>query len=249
MRKLHLLPLCLLLASINLFTTSCRTLYGNAELEASFDGTERRYDGDSYDQPYVDVEALGANLGLIWNVRLAVGSTGQNSISNNSTPQPLWYVQPYSHLQDELLSAPDNSFKSHVSFLTGLKGVLKNSKDDIDKISMTYLQVPFIGIYNYQLEKGGTIFGGLGPYVAYGIAGKIKSPNFSMGAFEKDNGGYRRFDAGLALTAGYAFKNGMRVRLGYDYGIADIDRIEADNTKNRTWSVNFAYPIKLFKRN
>src|SRR5262249_3096847 len=132
--------------------------------------------------------------------------------------------------------------KGYVDVFTGLEFVMKNSKDQGVKIHANYLEVPVYGVYVYPLSSGSKVFGGLGPYFAYGLGGKTKGNGFSEKTFDKDFG-FKRFDVGLAATAGYMLPSGIYARLGYDYGLADIDRIDVDHTKNRSFSLNFGFPI------
>ena len=61
--------------------------------------------------------------------------------------------------------------------------------------------------------------------------------------------GFKPFDAGVTFTGGYQFPMGLSFRVAYDLGLADIDRNEVDNAKNRSFSFNISYPIcKIFKK-
>ena len=85
-----------------------------------------------------------------------------------------------------------------------------------------YIQLPLYALYHHPVGSSGAIYGGLGPYFAYGIGGKSKSPGFSDDTFGEDHGGYKRFDAGLGFKAGYEFNMGLYVDLTYEFGLANI---------------------------
>jgi hypothetical protein len=139
-------------------------------------------------------------------------------------------------------------FMNKVGVLTGLMYVGKNSKDGNTKVRSGYLQVPVYACYFHSLENNGAVFGGVGPYFAYGIGGKIKSGGVSIKTFDK-NFGFKRFDAGISVTAGYKLPMGLYFRVAYDFGLTDIDRIDVDYTKIRSFSFNIGYPIrKILKK-
>ncbi len=103
------------------------------------------------------------------------------------------------------------------------------------------------------MPSAGDIFGGLGPYFAYGIGGKTKI-NFSgrtteMQSFDKTSG-YKPFDAGLSLTAGYKIYNSFSFRFAYEFGFVNIERNAfGDKTKNSGFSLNVSYPLnKIFRK-
>ena len=157
---------------------------------------------------------------------------------------------------------PDKAtFLSHVSLLYGLQLIGKGSKTSdsygTSTTHMTYLEIPAYILYNHDLPADkGRLFGGIGIYLAYGLWGKItdSSTPQSVSAFDK-NAGYKRFDAGLAFTAGYQMPQGLRLSLAYELGLVNIDPIAGayDKLKNRSLSLNIAYPLaqltdKLRKR-
>src|SRR5664279_59548 len=92
----------------------------------------------------------------------------------------------------------------HLRGMAGIEFVQKRSKDGGTKITLNYLQVPAYLLYYYQLPSAGNIFGGLGPYLAYSIGGKMKTSGQTSEtkSFDKTTG-FKPFDVGLGLTAGY----------------------------------------------
>ncbi len=137
------------------------------------------------------------------------------------------------------------------------KGTKAKGQVGTEITRMLYLNLPVYMLYRYPLPNDhGEILGGLGPYFAYGLTGKLKyiyNVTEEFSAFDKDNGGFKRFDSGLAFTAGYQLPNGLRVRLGYQLGLVNIDPLETSGKiQNRTLSLNFGYPVskmaKLFSK-
>jgi len=229
-------------------------------LEASFDFSHHRYGEDSNKASSADKTALGFNAAAMIFVsasdvlgdgvqtkqgfinppadnNYALGfSPGSDSHTYGSFMQP--YGSPVTMHNSP--SGEGQKFMDNVQVLTGLQFVMKNSKDGLYKIHQGYLEVPVYGIYNYHFTDGGTFFGGLGPYFAYGVAGKIKSDGFSMPTFDKEEG-FKRFDAGACITLGYKLPMGISLRLAYDMGLVDIDRFSDDFARNRSYSINIGY--------
>ena len=137
----------------------------------------------------------------------------------------------------------------HLHYMTGIEFVQKKSKDGNTKITLNYLEVPLFILYKSTFSSTGNIFGGLGPYFAYGIGGNIKTSSSKTKAFDKTTG-FKPFDAGLGLTAGYEITNSFSFSLIYEIGLVNIDRSPGgDKTKNRGISLNVSYPLsKLIKR-
>ena len=104
--------------------------------------------------------------------------------------------------------------------------------------TLHYLEVPIYGMYNYSIAPGSKLFGGLGPYFAYGIGGKEKFASMSTPSFGESAGGYKRFDAGLAIQAGYKYKVAS-LSFNYDLGMTNVAYPVTDITaKNRSFSIN-----------
>ncbi len=144
-------------------------------------------------------------------------------------------------------SAPSANSEEHIRFMGGIEFIQKGAKDGT-KTHLYYLEVPLYVTYWTSISPKGKIFGGLGPYIAYGIAGNVKSQTSSVKAFDK-NGDYKPFDAGLNFTAGYKIPESFSFRLAYDFGFANILRnAGSDKAKSRTISLNIGYPLnKIFK--
>ncbi|MCY7353373.1 MAG: PorT family protein [Cytophagaceae bacterium] len=163
-----------------------------------------------------------------------------------TTLDPLGYAAP----------DPDNFFSSErFALMTGLQLIGKGGKQEdfggTDRVRLLYLEVPVYALYQHELPNKGLVFGGLGPYFGYGLSGKYKSTfngqTTSFDAFDKDNGGFRRFDGGLAFTAGYRLPSSLQFRLAYELGLANIETGPDNKTTNRALSVSVGYSLnKLF---
>ncbi|SUB88371.1 Uncharacterised protein [Porphyromonas macacae] len=101
-----------------------------------------------------------------------------------------------------------------------LDGLLKQKAQPDLNMKMLYLQIPLhVGFHtalghhwHYSLEGG--------PYVAYGIGGKIRQAEKELDTFDKDNG-FNRFEwgVGASLAVGYG---PVYVRLGGELGLKKL---------------------------
>ncbi|WP_374164362.1 porin family protein [Arcticibacter sp. MXS-1] len=125
------------------------------------------------------------------------------------------------------------------------KGMKMGEDDDDTKANLMYVDVPVNAVT--RIDAGpGKVFLGAGPYLGYGLSGKIKGPDGKQDVkFGKDEE-LRRLDLGLGFIGGYQLPSGFNFNLGYQLGIKDIEP-EAGNdnsessTKNRVFSISVGY--------
>lgn len=199
--------------------------------QASFDVANQSQGGNSQDSNR-DYEP-GENLGLNVFAGMAHGVTHGNV---NKTDIDTW---------GDMIDS--KTMENNLLLMTGLqyigKGYKSGSADAKASIHLNYLQVPLYGIYEHPLSSG-YFFGGAGPYFAYGIGGKTKFGNFSESSFGENNGGYKRFDFGAGLLAGYRMEKGFSFFLSYELGLANIAYASQDfSAKNRVIGLNVSYDI------
>jgi hypothetical protein len=228
--KIELYLFCLLAVCIQ----SCET--ARMDVKGSIDANKQRFSGPSYPNPSDNNFDPGINLGVSIVLAGSYAQAGSGSFYNKtrhssydkvyaSTDKgPAAFFDPYA------TNTQPPTFMNSVLITGGLEYVLKRSSD----ASLSYLQVPLYALYYYRLDGAGSIFGGLGPYMAYGIGGS---------AFGGDDG-LKRFDAGLGLTIGYKMPQSFSFSLGYDIGLANIQQSAfGDKAQNRGISLNVAYPL------
>jgi len=153
---------------------------------------------------------------------------------------------------------PGNFFTSErFALMPGLQLIRKGGKindfGDTERVRLLYLEVPVYALYRHELPSKAVAFGGLGPYFGYGLSGKVKytfnGQTTTFDAFDKSNGGFRRFDGGLAFTAGYQLPSSLQFRLAYELGLANIETGLDNRTKNRALSLSVGYSLnKLFAK-
>lgn len=125
-----------------------------------------------------------------------------------------------------------------------------------EKWNLNYLQLPILASYRIALSDNVKWHINAGPYLAYGLGGKVKWEETYDG--EKDKGDYKafdtsdedtdggdlkRFDAGLSFGTGVSI-NKFYIGLTYDLGltnIADKDGWEDYKMKNRNFSIGVGF--------
>ena len=223
------------LLAIAVFFSSCEvtehSVYmQNTTVEASLDEAKIREAGDSK----ISYNSKTKENVLVYTDWLVLGMPMKNMSSANAA------------LDDDPKPA-GAAAGSQISIRGGLEYVGKGAKfpgtgSDFS-INLNYLEIPIDAVYHVPAGPG-VIQAGLGPYFAYGIGGS----SGGVSSFGENNGGFKRFDAGLNLTAGYRFDNGLSLRLGYDLGLANVEYASEDvSGHTRTFSINVGYQIgRLF---
>lgn len=102
-----------------------------------------------------------------------------------------------------------------------------------------YLQLPVHAGYKLDLVPGTKLVFRAGPYLAYGIGGKVKwdEKRIEEQDFFGDNA--NRFDFGIGGSVGVEFIDKINVSLGADQGLTKV--IRETKTKNRCAYVSVGY--------
>ncbi|SEL32674.1 Outer membrane protein beta-barrel domain-containing protein [Chitinophaga rupis] len=159
----------------------------------------------------------------------------------------------------------DIALSENFSLQPGLFYSAKGTKLDVpgptvgqEKVTATthlnYLELPVNFLYKHELGPG-KIFAGFGPYLAYGISGKIKvssqyfvnreydvkfenkqqSPDSASVAYVKP------FDAGANFIAGYEFKMGLVFSVNYSLGLTNTSPYDNETEKNHYLGISVGY--------
>lgn len=137
--------------------------------------------------------------------------------------------------------APANKAANGLGLVTSAGFVGKGRQIGGAVEHLDYLEASEAVAYMHKTSSG-LLYGGLGPYIAYGIAGKVKFAGQSENVFTSD--GYKRFDAGIHFLGEYRFNNGLSVGAGFDLGIFDKSTDPSDYTsRNRTMMLEVGYSI------
>ncbi|MDR3696207.1 porin family protein [Mucilaginibacter sp.] len=117
---------------------------------------------------------------------------------------------------------------------------------------LNYLEIPVDLAYHIKIAIG-NIYIGAGPYIAFGLTGKVKagfgSNSSSVDAKFGGNNMFKSTDIGLNGIAGLQLKNGFLFHLNYDLGLSNILNATYDNAnandnnsvKTRTFGLSVGY--------
>lgn len=183
-----------------------------------------------------------------WGARLGVNFSKLNGNDHSG------YKEDYKgRVGFHLGVAADYEFRESMFVESGLyittKG-LKYDKDDVtDKLNITYLQLPVLYTYKYDLGNELKLHGKIGPYVAIGLAAKNKyedsdypEDNETLKGFGKgeDKTGLKRGDFGFLLGIGVS-KGNYYLGVNYELGLVNIDAYnsEGDDGKSKIHTRNF----------
>jgi hypothetical protein len=161
-------------------------------------------------------------------------------------------------LKNDLLTGINAGINAEIPLSSGFylqPGALYSTKgaklNDGNKLKLSYIEVPVNFVYKPILGSGNMLLG-FGPYVGFGINGKVESPNGSSEAvkFSKDYDAtsgspqFKRFDAGGNLLAGYEFANNVSFQVNAQLGLADINpNTTAANDKTKLNNTGFGLSL------
>ena len=133
----------------------------------------------------------------------------------------------------------DLGLSPNLALQTGLfysaKGAKFSDKEEGDlidaNITANYLQLPLHLAYKIDVTPGTKVVLHAGPYVAYGIGGKMKAGTLTIDTFD-ETVGFKPLDVGAGLGVGAEF--GMfLVDIGWDMGLINISRGKSGNIKTQ----------------
>lgn len=136
----------------------------------------------------------------------------------------------------------DKRLDRHLYFQSGIffttKGVELDYKgnEEPTKINQMYLQLPLALAYKFHIDRNTHLVFNFGPYLAYGIAGKVSDDSLrKQDTFDKT--GLKRFDVGLLGGIALEFD---RVLLGvnYEHGLLDIAQAKKESYKNQNVTIS-----------
>lgn len=108
------------------------------------------------------------------------------------------------------------------------------------KLNALYLQLPVHAGYKLEVAPTIKLIFRVGPYLAYGIGGKIKgeagNKNLDIDFFGDDT---NRFDFGVGGAVGAEFADKITVTLGADQGLTKV--FKDGDQKNRSASLSVGY--------
>ena len=139
-------------------------------------------------------------------------------------------------------------------------GIVPGPADGPVNITITaryhYLELPVNFLYKLPLGPC-KLFAGLGPFLSYGVSGRVKTnytgyfaPEEKVIFLEKQRDFeaivarkqyLRPFNAGAGITLGYTFDAGILITGNYNMGLTDVEPNTAVSYKSRSWGISVGY--------
>jgi hypothetical protein len=178
----------------------------------------------------------------------------------------------FTNINGEHANGNDLDYKMKVGFHVGVNaeipladefylqpGVLFSTKGaKIDeagdpKINVSYIEVPVNFLYKADLGTGKLLMG-VGPYVGFGIGGKVKGDGEDVDIKFKndlgeeelmdDNVYTKRIDMGGNLLFGYEFSNNFSVQLNAQLGLLNLDpKILGEKPDSKSKNTGFGVSV------
>lgn len=195
----------------------------------------------------VGMMSLVASAQLTWNVKAGLGTawctTDEYGISNKT------------HVVGKLGVGLEKPFTQNFSVMPSLELALKGTKWKIvdsyetfeQQVNLTYLQIPILGAYRFNLSDSWNIVAKAGPYFAYALSGKVKEDSDEFDLFDKtdmEGDTANRFDAGIILGADFEYHRFV-AGVEFEYGLTNIVDYGVDsgtvNIKNVAGYITVGY--------
>ena len=95
--------------------------------------------------------------------------------------------------------------------------------------NLGYLELPLTLGYRYRVADGIALFGGLGPYLGWGVLGKnVLKEGGSKTKTDLFGESYKRFDLGLNYQVGVELYSNWQVFLGFEHSLMNIMKSNYD---------------------
>ena len=115
------------------------------------------------------------------------------------------------------------------------KGGLNSGKGENIKMRMTYLEVPLVCKYSFEVSDDFYVQPFVGGYLSVGVAGRIKDYNNRVASSTYDT--FNRFDGGLRFGCGAEYQM-LYAELGMAFGLADISKDDFSSATTQNFFIN-----------
>ncbi len=132
----------------------------------------------------------------------------------------------------------DVNLPANLAIMTGVEINTKGAKmkESGYKMNSTNLQLPVHLGYRIKVIPGFRLHLSAGPYFAQGIGGKTEiAEGKKVKTFSGDNAILKKSDWGLGVGAGATVLGMVQVRVGYDWGMANLAKHGDESVKNRNF--------------
>ncbi len=120
------------------------------------------------------------------------------------------------------------------------RGTHRNVEDYKEKINLSYLELPVLIKYGFDLGHDMAILPYVGPYFSLGVGGRIKDNVSNVSAFGDNK--FNRFDMGMKFGCGFEY-NHLYIEAGYQLGIANIAKESLSTIHGNAWFINIGFNI------
>jgi hypothetical protein len=164
----------------------------------------------------------GLNFGAVYGLQLA-----------NSTP--LW-------AEFGLLYTEKGGENTNFAGVVEINNIKYNYSQKVTT-RLSYLQVPIVVKYAFDLADDFYLQPFLGGYLALGVGGKTKEYGTTTANFEVERNSYssydyfKRFDGGLRVGCGIEYQM-VYAEAGFDFGLANISDDDFNSTHTRNFFIN-----------
>ena len=196
------------------------------------------------------------------NTKFSIGILGGANLQNisgkafngdklNNDMLPSWHFGA----DFQIPVAPDFYFQPGLMFIR--KGDKNTSTSSTSTTSLSYIEIPLNMVYKAALGKGFFMIG-LGPYLAYGISGSVKTVSGSLTldqtiVFKRIVGSednllvpyYNPFDAGANLLVGYELEDGVFLQLDSQFGMLNINPDYQGFTDDQSSAKNMGFGLSV----
>jgi opacity protein-like surface antigen len=137
----------------------------------------------------------------------------------------------------------DYGFSENWSLQSGLMISSKGYKvKDYAKVRPIYLDIPILAAYKFNISDNTKFVINAGPYLAFGLGGKVKYDGVDESDKVFGDDGWNRFDLGLQYGVGLELSDRYLINLtGQNGFICPWDVDEGDKPKNMTFSIGVGY--------
>lgn len=174
--------------------------------------------------------ALAGFSQMTWNAKLGMSMT---NLSNTDADMKVGYTVGV---------GLDYQFTDMWYLQSGLNITGKGAKAGDLKIKTHYLEIPVLAAAKFDVSDNMKFVVNAGPYLAFGMGGKLEEGNASMKVFSKEDGMeealMKRFDLGLQYGVGLELSDKYLINLTGQYGF--IDPFKGDSGES---SHNIAFMI------
>ena len=192
------------------------------------------------------------SIGILGGANLQnINGKAYNGDKLNNDMLPSWHFG--ADLQRPI--APDFYFQPGLMYIR--KGDKNTSTSSTSTTSLSYIEIPMDMVYKAALGKGFFMIG-LGPYLAYGISGSVKTVSGSLTLdqtiiFKRIVGSednllvpyYNPFDAGSNLMVGYELEEGVFIQLDSQFGMLNINPDYQGITDDQSSAKNTGFGLSV----